>query len=624
MTKMLRGLMLPREAGIALSTAISQILQSDPHQETSSETLRLERFLRSLTSIYASLGRDNPYDALLGHRFSRETYLFGSGGPWISNIVSSDIPLNVKLSLMAKPCAYILRSRRSKGNLPLQEAIFLGILEPQPGTLLLPQDLWNALQEISGSLYFPEVSQQMLVKLYRKAFESGSASSVKRDGKFVVERTSAPRDFMRELAIQFAYRQVFHEKDEVREWTVEANLKALLFIGKDLQTSRMASHYCSGYMIDAWDFTVSRCVDIVGTDGTITVPPDLSESLSNDAASILSDYELLSNPGKLLKAVWKLNHEFEFLTYQELFQDFENLPDDVPYIWTFALRENREPAYACFIKLDILSHLSSQYYEHMLMPNHHLLRNPCMTTFEMSSGSSMNALKPTREPNRVANRSAASDFCIESGAACLEMVSRRLSLTWSRARANENPYRVCMHICKMESSDGIREILAMGNSTSRDAAGPKGLHLAWSLSLDRRIGQATEARPQVATNSTMEFLVMNQHNTFVRRRGLGFITSMSGVMFYGSIGVYAFIALRIPAMISQYLAPAGHPRRWKRRSERDMSVPICKAPHLQSMPVPTRTTVPLGGIKSYYQAKIEVAKLTINQKTQSLPQLEVP
>ncbi|KAF9487342.1 hypothetical protein BDN71DRAFT_1546665 [Pleurotus eryngii] len=356
MTKMLRGLMLPREAGIALSTAISQILQSDPHQETSSETLRLERFLRSLTSIYASLGRDNPYDALLGHRFSRETYLFGSGGPWISNIVSSDIPLNVKLSLMAKPCAYILRSRRSKGNLPLQEAIFLGILEPQPGTLLLPQDLWNALQEISGSLYFPEVSQQMLVKLYRKAFESGSASSVKRDGKFVVERTSAPRDFMRELAIQFA----FHEKDEVREWTVEANLKALLFIGKDLQTSRMASHYCSGYMIDAWDFTVSRCVDIVGTDGTITVPPDLSESLSKDAVSILSDSQLRKSR-KLLKAVWKLNHEFEFLTYQELFRDFENLPHDAAHVWTLVLRENREPAYTWFIKLDILSHLSSQY-----------------------------------------------------------------------------------------------------------------------------------------------------------------------------------------------------------------------------------------------------------------------
>lgn len=40
------------------------------------------------------------------------------------------------------------------------------------------------------------------------------------------------------------------------------------------------------------------------------------------------------------------------------------------------------------------------------------------------------------------------------------------------------------------------------------------------------------------------------------------------------------------------------------------------------MPVATRTTVPPGGVKSYYQAKIEVAELTINQKTQNLRRLE--
>ncbi|KAF9489688.1 hypothetical protein BDN71DRAFT_1455705 [Pleurotus eryngii] len=130
MTKMLPGLMLPLETDEALGTAISQILQSDPHQKTSSETLRLERLFRSLASIYPSPRMGDYYDALLGRQYFWERYSFGSDGPWISNIVSSDIPLNAKLSLMAKPCAYILRSGQSKGNLPLREAIFLGILEP--------------------------------------------------------------------------------------------------------------------------------------------------------------------------------------------------------------------------------------------------------------------------------------------------------------------------------------------------------------------------------------------------------------------------------------------------------------------------------------------------------------
>ncbi|KAF9489698.1 hypothetical protein BDN71DRAFT_1455731 [Pleurotus eryngii] len=184
MTKMLPGLMSPLGADEALSKAIWQILQSDPHQETSSETLRLERLLRSLASISPTLRMQPYYDALLGRRSVLDKYSFGSGGPWISNIVSSDIPLNAKVGLIAKPCAYVLGGGESKGNPPLQEAIFLGIVEQQP------------------------VSLQLLVKLYRKAFESGSASFVEGDGEFLVGPTPAPRDFMRELAMLFAYRQV--------------------------------------------------------------------------------------------------------------------------------------------------------------------------------------------------------------------------------------------------------------------------------------------------------------------------------------------------------------------------------------------------------------------------------
>lgn len=40
------------------------------------------------------------------------------------------------------------------------------------------------------------------------------------------------------------------------------------------------------------------------------------------------------------------------------------------------------------------------------------------------------------------------------------------------------------------------------------------------------------------------------------------------------------------------------------------------------MPVAIRTATAPGGIKSYYQAKIEAAELTINQKTQNLRRLE--
>ena len=40
------------------------------------------------------------------------------------------------------------------------------------------------------------------------------------------------------------------------------------------------------------------------------------------------------------------------------------------------------------------------------------------------------------------------------------------------------------------------------------------------------------------------------------------------------------------------------------------------------MPVAVKSPAPAGGIKSYYQAKIETAELTINQKTQNLRRLE--
>ncbi len=40
------------------------------------------------------------------------------------------------------------------------------------------------------------------------------------------------------------------------------------------------------------------------------------------------------------------------------------------------------------------------------------------------------------------------------------------------------------------------------------------------------------------------------------------------------------------------------------------------------MPVATKTAVIPGGVKPYYQAKIETAELTISQKTQNLRRLE--
>jgi len=41
-----------------------------------------------------------------------------------------------------------------------------------------------------------------------------------------------------------------------------------------------------------------------------------------------------------------------------------------------------------------------------------------------------------------------------------------------------------------------------------------------------------------------------------------------------------------------------------------------------AMPVAVRTPLAPGGIKSYYQAKVEAAEITINQKTQNLRRLE--
>jgi 26S proteasome regulatory subunit T6 len=40
------------------------------------------------------------------------------------------------------------------------------------------------------------------------------------------------------------------------------------------------------------------------------------------------------------------------------------------------------------------------------------------------------------------------------------------------------------------------------------------------------------------------------------------------------------------------------------------------------MPVAVQVPTPAGGIKSYYQTKIEAAELLINQKTQNLRRLE--
>lgn len=40
------------------------------------------------------------------------------------------------------------------------------------------------------------------------------------------------------------------------------------------------------------------------------------------------------------------------------------------------------------------------------------------------------------------------------------------------------------------------------------------------------------------------------------------------------------------------------------------------------MPVAVQAPTPAGGIKSYYQTKIEAAELLINQKTQNLRRLE--
>jgi hypothetical protein len=41
-----------------------------------------------------------------------------------------------------------------------------------------------------------------------------------------------------------------------------------------------------------------------------------------------------------------------------------------------------------------------------------------------------------------------------------------------------------------------------------------------------------------------------------------------------------------------------------------------------TMPVAIRAPLAPGGIKSYYQAKIEAAEITINQRTQNLRRLE--
>lgn len=202
MIQMLHDLVLPYRTVEFLDAAISQILRSDPGQEISSKSRRLERLLRSYTSI-------NPRGNMHHHYW----YLYPSDNAvsrsWIENIVSSDVSLYVKAGLLVKPYTYIL-DRGARLTFPLKEAIFLQIVEPQTDTLLLPQDLWKSLQKtgLSESLYFLEVSREMLVKLYCTAFASVPASYMVLYGEFRVERTSAPRDFIRELAMDCAYRQV--------------------------------------------------------------------------------------------------------------------------------------------------------------------------------------------------------------------------------------------------------------------------------------------------------------------------------------------------------------------------------------------------------------------------------
>ncbi|KAF9489697.1 hypothetical protein BDN71DRAFT_285825 [Pleurotus eryngii] len=82
-----------------------------------------------------------------------------------------------------------------------------------------------------------------------------------------------------------------------------------------------------------------------------------------DAASILSKSQRATDTLKLLNAIWKLDHRIEFLTYQELFRDYENFPHTVAEVWRIILGRNRRAAYTCLITLDILSHPSSRYYE---------------------------------------------------------------------------------------------------------------------------------------------------------------------------------------------------------------------------------------------------------------------
>ncbi len=181
---------LPLETKEALNAAIWQILQSDPRQETSSKCCRLERLMRSRLFTHSIDFR------LLNHMDSVLT----NDVPWQENIISSDVSLNVKAGLLVEPYAY----KNMVPRFPLKEAILLGIIEPQPNTLHLPQVLWNALQRIGPPEFsdVSDVSPEILVKLYCSAF----APSEGVDGNFRVEHTSAPHEFMGKLAMDFAYR----------------------------------------------------------------------------------------------------------------------------------------------------------------------------------------------------------------------------------------------------------------------------------------------------------------------------------------------------------------------------------------------------------------------------------
>lgn len=75
--------------------------------------------------------------------------------------------------------------------------------------------------------------------------------------------------------------------------------------------------------------------------------------------------------------------------------------------------------------------------------------------------------------------------------------------------------------------------------------------------------------------------------------------------------------------VLSYLILSFSSQRYSQIRSRDDASPTSPLhPSPRTMSVATRAPIAPGGIKSYYQAKIEAAELTINQKTQNLRRLE--